>query len=162
QEFMESGTPGVKSTPDGWLSRGVEAMPPAGATPLRAVAIGPQLPRILRGGAGALAMTTVAGFDVKRGTGPGAVDLRRGFESMYEQRVGDVLHGAGRESFEAVKIVRAARPQDIEPANGAEYPRTRFGQSVKQIAQLIRADVGLEVAFADIAGWDTHVGQGSD
>jgi uncharacterized protein (DUF1501 family) len=164
QEYMESGTPGVKSTPDGWLSRGVQAMPAPGATPLRAVAIGPQLPRILRGGAGALAMTSVAGFDVKRGGGPvaGAVDTRHGFEAMYEQGVSDVLYGAGRESFEAVKILRDARPQDIKPANDAQYPRTRFGESLRQIAQLIRADVGLEVAFADITGWDTHVGQGNE
>src|SRR5262249_31764261 len=90
------------------------------------------------------------------------IDARRGFESMYEQGVSDVLYGAGRESFEAVKILRAARPQDIRPAHGAQYPRTRFGESLRQIAQLVRADVGLEVASADVAGWATHVGQGNE
>ncbi len=162
QDYMETGTPGVKSTPDGWLSRAAEAMPGGSTSPFRAVAIGSQLPRIMRGGAGALAMSSVAAFDVKAGAAPSAVDPRRGFEAMYEQGVQDVLYGTGRESFEAVKILKAARPQDHKPANGAQYPRTRFGESLKQIAQLIKSGVGLEVAFADITGWDTHAGQGSD
>jgi uncharacterized protein (DUF1501 family) len=163
QDYMETGTPGVRTTRDGWLSRSLEAMPAAGASPLRAVAMGGQLPRILRGGAGAVAMKSVADFDVEPDAPPvaGAVDARRGFESMYEQGVHDLLYGTGRESFEAVRILRAASPQDIEPAGGAEYPRTRFGDQLKQIAQLIKAEVGLEVACADLGGWDTHAGQGS-
>src|SRR5947209_217813 len=65
QDYMESGTPGVKSTPDGWLARGLQALPAGSPSPFRAVALGPQLPRILRGDAGALAMNSVADFDVK-------------------------------------------------------------------------------------------------
>jgi uncharacterized protein (DUF1501 family) len=165
QDYMESGTPGVKSTADGWLGRGVQATPRAGASPFRAVAMGPQLPRILRGEAGAVAMNSIGDFDVKaeQGAGmPGAVNARRGFESMYEQGVRDLLYGTGRETFEAVKMLRAASPQRLVPANGAQYPRGRFGESLKQIAQLIRSDVGVEVAFADLGGWDTHAGQGNE
>ncbi len=165
QDYMESGTPGRKSTPDGWLARGIQAMPRGGASPFRAVAMGPQLPRILRGEAGAVAMGRIADFDVKGEPGtamPGQVDARRGFESMYEQGVRDVLYGTGRETFEAVKMLRAASPQRLAPANDAQYPRSRFGESLKQIAQLVRADVGLEVAFADVGGWDTHAGQGNE
>jgi uncharacterized protein (DUF1501 family) len=164
QDYMESGTPGVKSTQDGWLARGVQAMPHAGASPLRAVSMGPQLPRILRGEAGAVAMGSIGDFDVKAESvmAQGAVDPRRGFESMYEQGVRDLIYGTGRETFEAVKMLRTAGPQRLAPANGARYPRGRFGESLKQIAQLIRADVGLEVAFADTGGWDTHVGQGNE
>src|SRR5262245_6023077 len=165
QDYMESGTPGVKSTADGWLARGLQATPRASSSPFRAVALGPQLPRVLRGEAGAVAMGSIAEFDVKGEGGssmPGAVDARRGFESMYEGGVRDLLYGTGKETFEAVKMLKAAAPQRLAPANGAQYPRGRFGDSLKQIAQLIRADVGVEVAFADVGGWDTHAGQGNE
>jgi uncharacterized protein (DUF1501 family) len=81
---------------------------------------------------------------------------------MYEQGVRDILHGTGRETFEAVKMLKAANPQRFQPENGAQYPRGPLGNSLKQIAQLIKADVGLEVAFADMGGWDTHANQGNE
>ena len=58
-------------------------------------------------------------------------------------------------------MLRSANPQRYEPANGVQYPKSPFGQGLFQIAQLIKADIGLEVAFADIGGWDTHANQGS-
>ena len=166
QDYMESGTPGVKSTPDGWLARGLAAMPAREpVSPFRAVSLGAALPRILRGDVGAVAMSSVSDFDVKEG-GPatmgGHQGARQGFESLYEKGVRDLLYGTGRETFEAVKMLKAAAPQRLAPANGAVYPRGRFGESLRQIAQLVRADVGLEVAFADVGGWDTHAGQGNE
>jgi uncharacterized protein (DUF1501 family) len=131
QDYMESGTPGVKSTADGWLARGLAGMPArAPASPFRAVSLGPLLPRILRGEVGAVVMNSVADFDVKDGAammagGPGA---RKGFESLYEQGVRDLLYGTGRETFEAVKMLKAAAPQRIPATNGAVYPRGRFGE----------------------------------
>jgi uncharacterized protein (DUF1501 family) len=165
QDYMESGTPGVKSTADGWLARGLQATSRPGGSPFRGVAMGSRLPRVLRGEAGAVAMSSLADFDVKSDAGPampGTVNARRGFESMYEGGVRDLLHGTGRETFEAVKMLRSAGPQGLAPANGAQYPRGRFGESLRQIAQLVRADVGLEVAFADTGGWDTHAVQGAE
>ena len=164
QDYMESGTPGVKSTEDGWLARGLAAKPaPDRPSPFRAVAIGPQLPRALRGDAGAIAMTSVAEFDVQGGAGLVASGgAGKGFESLYEQGVRDLLYGTGRETFDAVRMLKAAAPQRIAPANGAVYPRGRFGDSLRQIAQLVKADVGLEVAFADVGGWDTHAAQGNE
>jgi uncharacterized protein (DUF1501 family) len=165
QDYMESGTPGVKSTADGWLARGLAAMPAREpASPFRAVSLGAALPRVLRGEVGAVAMSSVTDFDDREtaqqmAAGGGA---RQGFESLYEQGVRDLLYGTGRETFEAVKMLKAAAPQRLAPANGAVYPRGRFGDSLRQIAQLIRADVGLEVAFADVGGWDTHAGQGNE
>jgi len=158
QDYMETGTPGVKSTPDGWLARAVKARPSA-PTPFRAVAIGPTLPRTLQGDAGAISMRSIARFDVRAGADAGA---QQGFESLYEQGVRDLLHGTGRETFEAVKILRTAGAARIAPANGAEYPRNQLGEALREIAQLIKANVGLEVAFADMQGWDTHVGQGAE
>jgi uncharacterized protein (DUF1501 family) len=162
QDYMESGTPGVKSTADGWLARGLAAMPPAGASPFRAVALGPSLPRVLRGDVGAVAMSSLDDFDLREAAAlTGAPTARAGFESLYEQGVRDLLYGTGRETFGAVKMLKAAAPQRLHPANGATYPRGRFGDSLRQIAQLIRADVGLEVAFTDMNGWDTHAAQGN-
>jgi uncharacterized protein (DUF1501 family) len=165
QDYMESGTPGVKSTRDGWLARGLQAAPATPASPFRAVALGSQLPRSLRGDVGAVAMGTVADFDVKQDMermGGGSINARRGFESLYEEGVKDILHGTGRETFDAVKMLKSANPQRFAPDNGAQYPRGRLGESLKQIAQLIKADVGLEVAFADMGGWDTHANQGNE
>ena len=164
QDYMESGTPGLKNTPDGWLARGLDAMPSKSASAFRAVAMGSQLPRILRGNAGAVAMSNLAAFDVRQDMGQavGGVNAKRGFESMYERGVRDLLYGTGRETFEAVKMLKAADPQRFQPENGAQYPRGRFGDSLRQIVQLIKADVGLEVAFADSGGWDTHAAQGNE
>jgi uncharacterized protein (DUF1501 family) len=159
QDYMESGTPGVKSTPDGWLARavGTRAAP---SSPFRAVALGPTLPRILRGDAGAISLASLERFDV-RASAEAAV-ARKGFESLYEQSVQDLLHGTGRETFEAVRMLKSANAARLAPENNAEYPRSRLGQSLRQIAQLIRSDVGLEIAFTDADGWDTHVGQGAE
>ena len=159
QDYMETGTPGVKSTPNGWLARAVKQLRES-ASPLRAVALGPFLPRALAGDVGAVSMQSIADFDVRSGSAP--ADARRGFESLYEQGVKSLLHGTGRETFEAVRALRRADAARIPVANGAEYPRGRFGDSLRQIAQLIKADIGLEVAFTDIGGWDTHVAQGNE
>src|SRR5205823_13853921 len=85
-----------------------------------------------------------------------------GFEAFYARSVSDLLSGTGRETLEAVKMLRSADAARIPPANGALYPRGPFGESMRQIAQLIKANIGLEVAFADMQGWDTHVGQGAE
>jgi uncharacterized protein (DUF1501 family) len=159
QDYMESGTPGVKSTPDGWLGRAAGALPPTDATPFRSVALGPRLPRVLRGDAGALALRSLERFEV-RTSQPAA--SQRGFESLYRDGVRDLLHGTGRETFDAVRMLKSAGAARLAPANGAEYPRGRFGESLRQIAQLVRADVGLRIAFADVEGWDTHVAQGAE
>ncbi|PYN81508.1 MAG: hypothetical protein DMD96_09625 [Candidatus Rokuibacteriota bacterium] len=158
QDYMETGTPGIKSTPDGWLARAVKTRP-ASRTPFRAVAMGPALPRTLQGDVGAISMQSIERFDVRAGTDASA---RQGFESLYEQGVRDLLHGTGRETFEAVKMLRGVNAARIAPANGADYPRGQLGEALRQIAQLIKANVGLEVAFADMQGWDTHVGQGAE
>ena len=165
QDYMESGTPGIKTTQDGWLARGLRAVPATQTSPFRAVAMGSLLPRSLRGDVAAVAMGAVADFDVKQDMGrmkAGSVNARRGFESLYEQGVDDILHGTGRETFDAVKMLKSANPQRFAPENGAQYPRGRLGESLRQIAQLIKADVGLEVAFADVGGWDTHANQGNE
>jgi uncharacterized protein (DUF1501 family) len=158
QDFMESGTPGVKSTSDGFLSRAVAEKKADKASPLRAVALSPALPRILAGSAGAVAMTSVANFGIRAGAQTSAVS--ESFESMYAETVAGTLGGTAKESFDAMRLLKASDPTKIPTENDAEYPRGSFGNNLKQIAQLIKADVGLEVAFTDVGGWDTHAGEG--
>ncbi len=158
QDYMETGTPGVKSTADGWLARALRARPES-PSPLRAVALGPILPRSLRGEVAAVALQSLADFRVRPTAGP---DGQRGFEALYAQGVRDLLHGTGRETFAAVRTVERVQAAAPGPAHGAQYPPGRLGQALRQIAQLIRADVGLEVAFTDVGGWDTHVVQGNE
>src|SRR5688500_11845954 len=163
QDYMESGTPDVKSTPDGWLNRYLAthgtceacAAPPTSASHFRAVALSNQSPRILEGPAPTVAMNSLQDFTV-RATGTQVERL----EALYRTGRADIIHGAGSEMFDAIKMLRAAEPTKYTPSAGVVYPRTPFGQRLLQIAQLIKADVGLEVAFADVGGWDTHVNQG--
>jgi uncharacterized protein (DUF1501 family) len=160
QDYMESGTPGVKSTEDGWLNRAIGQLQEPQASPFRAVAMGGSLPRTLAGSVPAVAMGDIRGFAVG-GRGPNAAAASNTFEAMYEQSVDTVLHGTGNETFEAVKMLKSVDPDKYTPAVGANYPRGRFGDSLRQVAQLIKANLGVEVAFADIGGWDHHVNEGS-
>jgi uncharacterized protein (DUF1501 family) len=159
QDYMEAGTPGNKGTTDGWLNRYMQAKREPAATPFRAVSLTANLPRTLFGAAPAIAMTNISDFGVRAGAGNNQV--AKGFEELYAQNVLDVLRGTGKEAFEAVKMLKKANPQQYAAANGANYPRSPFGQALLQIAQLIKSDVGVEVAFTDVGGWDTHANQGS-
>jgi uncharacterized protein (DUF1501 family) len=161
QDYMETGTPDVKGTTDGWLNRYLAVKGTCdecnlAKTPFRAVSLTPQTPRILEGPSPTVAMNSLAEFTV-RATGNSAERL----EALYRTGSADLVHATGTETFDAVKMLRAADPQKYAPQNGAEYPRSQFGTRLLQIAQLIKANVGLEVAFADVGGWDTHVNQGS-
>ncbi len=156
QDFMESGTPGIKATEDGWLNRALQSMPEPESSPFRAVAFGPYLPRTLEGSAPAVAIPDLKQFKMY---GPQQT-VEGGFEAMYAQTVDQALRGVGQETFEAIDQLKKINPDTYEPENGAQYPKSRFGQSLQEIAELFKADVGLEVAFLDSGGWDHHVNEG--
>ena len=161
QDYMETATPGMKSTSDGWLNRYLQARkeePPSPGSPFRAVSLTTQLPRALQGTAPAVAMSQIAQFDIRAGQNNKAGQT---FEALYADARDRVLGGTGRDAFDAIKMLKGADPARYQPEHGADYPRSPFGQALKQIAQLVKADVGLEIAFADVGGWDTHVNQGS-
>jgi uncharacterized protein (DUF1501 family) len=158
QDYMETATPGVKSTADGWLNRYLQARRDEQATPFRAVALTSQVPRMLQGPAPALAVSQLGQFGIHAGRASAQVGAS--FEEAYAAARDQVLNGTAREAFDAMRMLDAADPARYQPANGADYPRGPFGQALRQIAQLTKADVGLEVAFADLGGWDTHVNQG--
>ena len=159
QDYMESATPGVKSTPDGWLNRYLQNKKSEQDSSFRAVSMTRTMPRVLMGPAQTVAMANLSDFSIR--AGKSSANVQSGFEAIYAQQSKDRLAGTGRETFEAVNYLKKANPAQYKPENGAEYPSNQFGNSLRQIAQLIKADVGLEVAFTDIGGWDTHVNQGN-
>lgn len=161
QDYMETGTPGKKGTPDGWLNRLSKKLGKT-PSPFRAIAMTSVLPRSLYGEAPALAIPNLADFGLKSpGTMQMAMAAGQGFEALYEQTSQQMLREVGQESFEAIKILQKLDVKNYHPRQGAEYPRSPLGNSLKQIAQLIKADVGVEIAFAESNGWDTHVQQGT-
>ncbi len=151
QDYMESGTPGYKATADGWLNRALPDEPQT--SPLRAIAMSPDLPRSLRGKKEALAVNNIADFQVRDKR------IAAEFAALYTSTDDRILNGTARETEDAIRIMQEIQKNGYTPGAGAQYPKGRFGDSMQQIARMIKANVGLEVAFADIGGWDTHVEQ---
>lgn len=160
QDYMESGTPGNKGTRDGWLSRVLQTSSGKNDSAFRAVSMTQQTPRSLLGKYPTISMTNLADFSIKAGIYTKSV--QGGFEGVYEQNSKDALGETGKETFEAVNFLKKANPAQFKPENGAAYTNTPFGRSLRQIAQLIKSNVGLEVAFTDTPGlnWDTHLNEG--
>ena len=159
QDYMESGTPGVKSTRDGWLNRYLQSKTDSSKSLFRGVAMTQQMPRAMQGRAPAVAMSNLADFRIR--AGQTSASVQGGFEAIYDQAVDDSLHGTGKETFEAINYLKQVNPAQYKPENGANYPANGFGNALRQTAQLIKAGVGLEVAFTEVGGWDTHVNQGN-
>ncbi len=113
------------------------------------------LPRAMQGSHPALAIPNLSEFGVRRDDQVGSA-----FRRLYRTDAGDAVSAAAEEAFEAVRILETIDPGRYEASGGAEYPNGDFGRSLRQIAQLLKADVGVEIAFADLGGWDTHVRQG--
>jgi uncharacterized protein (DUF1501 family) len=111
--------------------------------------MGAQLPRTLRGPRAAVAVNNLQQFQVQNSSSAGIL------ESMYAATSDAKLSASGKETFEALKMVEAINRAPYTPANGAQYPG-EFGRALQQIARLIKADAGVEAAFADIGGWDHH------
>jgi uncharacterized protein (DUF1501 family) len=152
QDYMESGTPGRKATGDGWMNR---ALPRSEGklSPVRAVSVGPTVPRSMAGHNPAIALASIGAFRVRDAA------AAKQFEGMYLESKDPSIRAAGRETFEAVDMLASIQKRPYTPDGGADYPRAAFGQSLRQIAQLIKADVGVEMAFADIRNWDHHVNE---
>ncbi|HVB34953.1 MAG TPA: DUF1501 domain-containing protein [Patescibacteria group bacterium] len=157
QDFMEAGTPGLTSTQDGWLNRALQQEREPKPSNLRAIAVSPNIPLTLRGQAPAIAVPDLRQF---RFFGPPRL-VETNFEAMYANTTDSVMRGVGQETFEAVDTLKKLDPQKYQPAGGAVYPNGRFGKGLREIAQLIKADVGVEAAFLDSQGWDLHVNEGA-
>ncbi|MDG1958411.1 MAG: DUF1501 domain-containing protein [Candidatus Binatia bacterium] len=156
QDYMETGTPGVKGSPDGWLNRHLQST--SGDADLRGIAVTNTTPRILAGEAASYAASTLTSLDLGRGTDGTLV--RQAIDEMYVGR-GDLLGTTVGETLANYEIFTELGAQGYAPQNGAAYPNSSLGRSLQEIAQVRRADIGLEVAFVETGGWDTHSRQGA-
>lgn len=162
QDYMETGTPFNKGTGTGWLNRAVGLLGHEAPTPFQAVSLTPALPKSFYGEHAAIAISNLKDFGIQmRGNRHGASAAASSFEDLYDQTTSSLLNKTAKESFDAVKMLRKADVQNYQPANNVSYPSTRLGAALRQIAQLIKMDVGLEIAFAETGGWDTHYNQGA-
>lgn len=164
QDYMESGTPFNKGTSSGWLNRAVGLLGhDAATTPFQAVSLTSAMPRSFYGDNPSVAISNLQDFAIQmRGNPAGANMAAKSFEDLYGQASTGLLKQTGKESFDAVKLLQKNDTKNYKPANGAVYPATSLGNSLKQIAQLIKMNVGLEVAFTESGGWDTHFNQGTE
>ncbi|WP_164015686.1 DUF1501 domain-containing protein [Pyxidicoccus trucidator] len=157
QDFVESGTPGRKATADGWLNRALEGE--EGGAALRAVALQPTLPRALFGSSGALAMGRLEEFRLRGGRR--GEEAASGFSALYAGAVDEALRTTGQGAFEALSRLDEDRLAKLPTDSSVEYPKGPLGQRLRDIARLIRGDMGLEVAATEMGGWDTHAAQGA-
>jgi uncharacterized protein (DUF1501 family) len=149
QDYMESGTPG-RSTADGWLNRALNAPTPE-TSPVRAVALGPQMPRTLRGERPAIAVSDMQSFNM------GGTDTASILESMYKKAGDRRLENTGKDAFAAMKMIQSINQMPYNPSGGVQYFQGgELGRNLQQLARLIKADVGVEAAFAEVSGWDHH------
>ncbi len=161
QSYMESAVPGSK-TADGWLNRYMHENQHAEATSFRGVALGEVLPKTLDGPAPVLALGELAGS-------ARVVGARSLFESLDDRETNSLLSGTSKEMFNAIDQLAELKAATYEPENGANYGNVnnannangQFARPMRRLAQLIKADLGVEIAFVDIGGWDTHQAQGS-
>lgn len=161
QDYMESGTPFSKGTPSGWLNRAVGLMG-HDATPFRAVSLTSAMPRSLYGDNEAVAINNLQDFAIQMRGNPMAANMAAGsFEELYDQTSNNILNKAGKESFDALKMLNVNNIKNYQPVAGVVYPTSPLGNSLKQIAVLIKMNIGVEVAFAESGGWDTHFNQGA-
>lgn len=156
QDYMESGTPGKKSTSSGWLNRAVGNLGHE-STPFQAIAMSPAKPRILYGPAYSLTVQNLDNLQLTEGNK--LSQTNKGFESLYRQSQQSLIQSSGSISLDAIKVLEEARVKAIQPNKDVNYPQSPLGFSLKQIAQLIKGGVGLEIAFAESNGWDTHARQ---
>lgn len=162
QDYMEAGTPFNKGTASGWLNRAVGLLGHDAATPFQAVSMTSSLPRSFYGDNASLAINNLQDFNLQMRGNPGGTNMAaKSFEDLYDQTSNNLLKDTGKESFEAIKMLKSVDTKGYKPANNAVYPNTSLGNALKQIAQLVKLDMGLEVAFAESGGWDTHFNQGT-
>ncbi len=163
QDYMEAGTPFNKGTSSGWLNRAAGLLGHEAVTPFQAVSITSSLPRSFYGDNPTLAISSLQDFSIQIRGNPLSANLAaKSFEELYDQTSSALLNKTGKESFDAVKMLQKTDTRNYQPANRADYPKTALGNSLKQVAQLIKMDIGLEIAFTECGGWDTHFNQGAE
>lgn len=159
QDQMERGESYKRPLGGGWLGRYLRVREGDDIAPLSAVAIGTTIPESLRGAPSVSALESVEEIQIKSPSGDSS-PVASALSAMYGADVG-VLRQPGLITLDLLKRVERLRGNHYRPDNGAEYPDDSFGAGLREIARLVKADVGLEVACIDLGGWDTHFFQGT-
>lgn len=163
QDYMESGTPFKKGTQSGWLNRALDQLPKEMSGIFRGVSLTNSLPRSLYGEYPCLAVADFNNFKIRSKAGKNVnLTAASSFEELYDLTTDELQKKTSKESFEAMKMVDQLNFKNYQPANGVQYPNSTLGNALKQITQLIKSDVGLEIAFTESNGWDTHFNQGTE
>ena len=158
QDQMEHGEAYGHILGGGWLGRYLRSRGGAQLTPLSAVAIGSAIPESLRGAPTASALESIDEVQIKTPLNDtGAVSSV--LSAMYRADVG-LVSESGKTTLDLLKRVETLRGTEYRPEGGAVYPDDSFAQGLKEVARLVKASVGLEVACLDLGGWDTHFFQG--
>jgi len=158
QDQMEHGDAYKKTAGGGWLARYLRTRFGNKLTPLSAVSIGPIIPESLRGAPGASAISSIDEIRIKAPSENPHL-LAKALSELYAAEVG-ILSDPGKDTLDLLARVETLRAVHYKPANGKEYPDSGFARGLREIARLIKADVGLDVACIDLDGWDTHFVQG--
>ena len=162
QDFMETGTPFNKGTDTGWLNR-ASGLLAHDSSPFRSVSLTNSMPRSFYGYNPSIAISNLQDFALQMKGNPMAANMTaKSFEDLYDQASSGLLKQTGKETFDAVKMLEKLDTKNYQPASGVVYPQTALGNSLKQLAQLIKMDVGLEIGFTESGGWDTHYNQGTE
>ena len=156
QDYMETGIPDRKGAPTGWLNR-ASGLLGHEATPFQSVAFTGSTPKSMYGEEQNLCISSLEDFQFKTGS----QESQKKLESLYQKATQSALNRRGTEAFEAADVLSAKHFRAYKPRRGVRYPRSPLGRSLRQIAFLIKSGVGLEIAFAESNGWDTHRNQGT-
>lgn len=156
-ELMERGVEDEGGPASGWIGRHLATLDTGNRSPLRAIGLGPQPQRSLGGSVPVSALRSITDFHFN-GDARALAQMRAALSALYTGS--DPLSIVGQETLEIIDTVQALDPLGYTPATDLNYPNTEFGLGLRQIAMLIKAEVGLEVAAIDLGGWDTHFAQG--
>jgi uncharacterized protein (DUF1501 family) len=158
-ELMERGLADLAGPASGWINRHLASLDTGNPSPLRAIGFGEAAPRSLRGVIPVSALRSITEFHL--GGEPEIAGLMKtGLAGLYSGD--DLMAGIGRETLRILETVERLDPHSYRPASGkSAYPASDFGAALRQVALLVRAEVGLEVAAIDLGGWDTHFAQGA-
>jgi uncharacterized protein (DUF1501 family) len=150
---MEHGLPQAGSgTASGWLARHLESTRADTSNPLRAVALGSTMPDSLRGASQAIAIESVADYRLTADD----PEFRKTLGDLYGNGK-DPYTEAGHATLEVLDTLNRLNPAAYRPS--VRYPKTDVANALQQVAFLIKANIGVEVAALDKGGWDTHVAE---
>ncbi|NOK61472.1 MAG: putative conserved protein, DUF1501 family [Chloroflexi bacterium AL-W] len=157
-ELMERGISTENGPASGWIGRHLASLDTNNTSPLRAIGVGERIPRSLQGRIPAAALRSITDFHMD-GDAQSIAQMQSALVTLYAD---GPLIDTGQATLDVLATLESLDPERYRPATGVQYPDDEFGQGLRQVAMLIKAEVGLEVACLDVGDWDTHIAQGGN